>query len=212
MAADWTMRVSYEPMLLAIFIHDSPTLWNIRESGIFGVNVAFDDQAELVNIAGGYYGTEVDELGMPGTFETYDGKLVPLIKRCTLNAECRVRSIQEMGDHVMVVGEAKTAAFDEKKSPLVDPRGNYRRTSGKLPSGRKIVGVAPSTFDAFKTRSGGQFVECAAALAVKGGKVLVAKFGRSWMAHAVTIERGQSYEADCQNIWFQSASGPACKA
>ncbi len=73
MAAEWTLQVSYEPMLIAIFIHDSPTLWNIRDSGTFGVNIASDDQAELVNIAGGYSGTEVDKLGIPGTFETYGG-------------------------------------------------------------------------------------------------------------------------------------------
>jgi len=196
MAAEWTMQVSYEPMLIAIFIHDSPTLWNIRDSGSFGVNIASDDQAELVNIAGGYSGTEVDKLGIPGTFETYDGKLVPVIKGCALNAECCVRSVQEMGDHVMIVGEAEAAAFDGKKSPLVYTRGNYRRIAGKLPSGRRVVRVAPSTFDAFKTMSGGQFVlKCAAALAEKDGKVLVAKFGRSWMAPAVAVERGHSYEA-----------------
>jgi flavin reductase (DIM6/NTAB) family NADH-FMN oxidoreductase RutF len=196
MAAEWTMQVSYEPMLIVIFIHDSPTLWNIRDSGTFGVNIASDDQAELVNIAGGYSGTEVDKLGIPCTFETYGGKLVPLIKGCALNAECRVRSIQELGDHVMVVGETETATFDDKKSPLVYTRGNYRRIYGKLPSGRNVVRVTPSTFDAFKKMSGGQFVlKCSAALAEKDGRVLVAKFGRSWMAPAVVVGRGQSYEA-----------------
>ena len=43
MAVEWTMQVSYEPMLIAIFIHDSPTLWNIKDSNVFGVNIASDN-------------------------------------------------------------------------------------------------------------------------------------------------------------------------
>lgn len=195
MAAEWTMQVSYEPMLIAIFIHDSPTLWNIRDTHAFGVNIASDAQAELVNIAGGYSGTELDKLGIPGTFETYRGKDVPMLRRCVLNAECKVRSIREMGDHVMVVGEAEHATFDEKKSPLIYTRGNYRRLAGKLASGRKVARLAPSTFDAFKQMSAGQFVlKGAAALIEKDGKVLVTRFGRSWMMPAVAVGRGKDYK------------------
>ena len=195
MAAEWTMQVSYEPMLIAIFIHDSPTLWNIRDTGAFGVNIASDGQAELVNIAGGYSGTELDKLGIPGTFETYRGKNVPMVKGCALNAECQVRSIQEMGDHVMVVGEAEHATFDEKKSPLIYTRGNYRRLAGKLASGRKVARLTPAAFDAFKQMSAGQFVlKGAAALVEKDGKVLVTRFGRSWAMPAVAVSRGHDYK------------------
>jgi flavin reductase (DIM6/NTAB) family NADH-FMN oxidoreductase RutF len=197
MAAEWTMQISYEPMLIAIFIHDSPTLWNIRDTRAFGVNIASDGQAELVNIAGGYSGTELDKLGIPGTFETYRGKNVPMVKECALNAECKVHSIQEMGDHVMVVGEAEHATFDEKKSPLIYTRGNYRRLAGsKLASGRKVARLAPSAFDTFKQMSAGQFVlKGAAALVEMGGKMLVTKFGRSWMMPAVAVSRGDDYKA-----------------
>jgi flavin reductase (DIM6/NTAB) family NADH-FMN oxidoreductase RutF len=196
MAAEWTMQVSYEPMLIAIFIHDSPTLWNIRDTHAFGVNIASDGQAELVNIAGGYSGTELDKLGIPGTFETYRGKKVPMIRGCALNAECKVHSIQEMGDHVMVVGEAENATFDEKKSPLIYTRGNYWRLDGKLASGRKVTRLAPPAFDALQQMSAGQFVlKGAAALVEKDGKVLITKFGRSWMMPAVAVSRGNDYEA-----------------
>jgi flavin reductase (DIM6/NTAB) family NADH-FMN oxidoreductase RutF len=198
MAAEWAMQVSYDPMLLAIFIHDSPTLWNIKEAGVFGVNIAADDQAELVNIAGGYSGTEIAKLAIPGTFETYSGKGVPLIKGCALACECGVVSIQEVGDHMMVVGEAMSATFDGKKSPLIYTRGNYRKIGSKLASGRKTVRLSPKAFAEFKRMSGGQFVLKAAAAVVKdddGKKTFFARMGNSsWMLPAVVPERGTDYK------------------
>ncbi len=200
MAAEWAMQVSYEPMLLAIFVHDSPTLWNIKEAGAFGVNIAADDQAELVNIAGGYSGTEIAKLAIPGTFQTYAGKSVPLIKGCALACECRVVSVQEMGDHVMVVGEAVSATFDEKKSPLIYTRGNYRKIGSKLASGRKTVRLSPKAFAEFKRMSGGQFVLKAAAAVVrddgkkKKKKTLFVRIGNSWMLPAAVPERGTDYK------------------
>ncbi|MEO9294231.1 MAG: flavin reductase family protein [Nitrososphaera sp.] len=195
MAAEWTMQVSYDPMLIAIFIHDSPTLWNIKDTMAFGVNLASGDQAELVNIAGGYSGTEIDKLAIPGIFQTYRGRSVPMIRGCVLSAECKVRSIQEMGDHVMVVGEAFAATFDETKLPLIYTRGNYRRIGGKIPSGRKVARVSPAAFAEFKRMSQGQFVlKCASALArKKGGAVFLAEHAGSWIIPSVAVTRGSSY-------------------
>ena len=194
MAAEWTMQVSYDPMLIAIFIHDSPTLWNIRDTMAFGVNIASDDQADLVNIAGGYSGSEIDKLAIPGTFHTYSGKSVPMIRGCALAAECGVKSIAELGDHVMVVGEAIAATFDERKHPLIYTRGNYRKIGTKIPSGRKAVRVSPTAFAEFQRMSQGQFVlKCAAALVRKDGKMLLSEHAEWWMIPSVAVARGSSY-------------------
>jgi len=199
MAAEWTMHVSYEPMLIAVFIHDSPTYWNIEETRTFGVNIASDDQAELVNIAGGYSGTEINKLAIPGTFSTYKAKHidVPMVKGCALNAECKVTTIQKMGDHIMVVGEAVSATFDEKKFPLIYTRGNYRKLSrSKIPSGRKAVRVTPDQMLQFKKMSGGQFVlKGAAAMIKQGNKILLQKFGDHWTLPMVAVDRGTDYSA-----------------
>lgn len=196
MAAEWTMHVSYEPMLVAISIHDSPTLWNIKETGAFGVNIASDDQSALVNIAGGYSGTEIAKLSIPGTFKTYKGSMnVPMIRGCALCCECKVVSVQDVGDHVLVIGEALSAAFDEKKFPLIYTRGNYRRLGGKLPSGRNAVRLPPSAFAPFAKMAAGQFVlKCAAAIVRSGKKTLYVKSGRSWMLPAVSVEKGADYK------------------
>ena len=194
MAAEWTMQISYDPMLIARFIHDSPTLWNIKDTMAFGVNIAADDQAELVNIAGGYSRTEIDKMAIPGIFHTYRGRSVPMIRGCALNVECRVKSIEGMGDHVMVVGEAVTTTFDNEKRPLIYTRGNYRRLGDKILSGRKAARVSPAAFAEFQRMSQGQFVlKCASALVLKGGKVLLSEHAGLWMAPSVAVARGSSY-------------------
>lgn len=199
MAAEWTMHISYEPMLIAVFVHDSPTYWNIQETQVFGVNIASDDQAELVNIAGGYSGTEIDKLGIPNIFKTYDAKHidVPMIKGCALNAECKVTMIEKIGDHIMVVGEAVSATFDEKKFPLIYTRGNYRKLSAsKIPSGRKVVRVTAEQMSKFKEMSAGQFVLKAAAAVVKkdNKKTLLQKFGDWWTLPMVVVPKGANYQ------------------
>ncbi len=198
MAAEWTMHISYEPMLIAIFVHDSPTYWNIQETQVFGVNIASDDQAELVNVAGAYSAREIDKLGIPGIFETYDAKHidVPMIKGCTLNAECRVTMIEKIGDHIMIVGEAVSATFDEKKFPLIYTRGSYRKLSpSKIPSGRKVVRVTAGQMSKFKEMSAGQFVLKAAVAVVKkdNRRTLLQKFGDSWTLPLVVVPKGANY-------------------
>ena len=196
MAAEWTMHVSYEPMLVAVFIHDSPTLWNIKDRGVFGVNIASDDQAALVNIAGGYSGTEIEKLAIPGTFSTYKGSLgVHMIKGCALCCECKVVSVQDVGDHVMVLGEAVSASFDEKKFPLIYTRGNYRRLGSKLPSGRKTVRVPAAAYVKLAEVSAGQFVlKCAVAIVKSGRKTLYVRSGRSWVLPMAAVKKGADYK------------------
>ncbi|HVX02945.1 MAG TPA: flavin reductase family protein [Nitrososphaera sp.] len=195
MAAEWAMQISYEPMLVAVFIHDSPTLWNIKETGAFGVSVAADDQADLVNIAGGYSGTEISKLAIPHTFQTFEGEYVPMIKGCTLACECKVVSTQEIGDHVMVVGQAISATFDEDKSPLIYTRGSYCKVGAKLALGRKTVRLSSEAFAEFKRMSGGQFVlKAAVAIARDGNKTLFTKVGSSWMLPATVPAKGADYK------------------
>jgi flavin reductase (DIM6/NTAB) family NADH-FMN oxidoreductase RutF len=185
-------------MLIAVFVHESPTYQNIQETQAFGVNIASDKQAELVNIAGGYSGTEVDKLGIPGTFETYDGKNVdvPMIKGCALSAECKVVSIEKVGDHIMVVGEAVSATFDEKKFPLIYTRGNYRKLSAsKIPSGREVVKVTADQMSRFKEMSAGQFVlKAAAAVVSKNNKTLLQKSGGWWGLPVAVVPKGTGYK------------------
>ncbi len=171
MAVEWTMQIAYDPISIAIFIHDSPTYWNIQETNVFAVNMASEEQSELVNIAGGYSGIEIQKLTIPNTFDTYPSKYidVPMIKNCTVNAECKVKAIQAFADHIMVVGEVVRATFDEKELPLIYTRGSYRRLSRqKISGGRKRIVVSQSHFVYFKTMAIGQFILKAAVAVIRG--------------------------------------------
>jgi flavin reductase (DIM6/NTAB) family NADH-FMN oxidoreductase RutF len=196
MATEWTMQISYDPMLIAIFVHDSPTYWNIKESRVFGVNIASDSQAEQVNVAGGYSGAEIQKLAIPGLFRTYRAAKinVPMLRDCVLNAECKVRSIRKVGDHIMVVGQAVTAKFDDSKLPLVYTRGNYRKLTGKIESGRRTVRMGSSNIARFQRMASGQFVlKVAAALIRKQGKFLLQRFGDGCIVPATAVKKGANY-------------------
>jgi hypothetical protein len=179
-------------------VHQSPTYRNIKETRVFGVNIASDDQAELVNIAGGYSGIEIDKLAIPRTFTTYRARHihVPMITGCSLNAECKVTKIEKMGDHIMVVGKAISAKFDEKKFPLIYTRGNYRKLSkSKIASGRKTVRVDAKHIAHLMKMSGGKFVlKAAAAMIIKDNRILLQKFGDWWILPMVVIGKGANYK------------------
>lgn len=196
MAAEWTMQISYDPMLVAVFVHRSPTYRNLLEKRAFGVNIASDDQAELVNLAGGYSAKELDKLSIPGAFSTCPGTTgIPMVKGCALNAECRVTRIHRVGDHIMVVGRVVGARYDEEKFPLIYTRGNYRRISrSKLPSGRARVRLASQQMAHFEKIASGQFVlKSAMCFTRHGGKVLLQKFGNGWILPFVAVKRGDNY-------------------
>ena len=107
MTAEWTMQISYQPVLIAVFIHKgSETLKNIEKTKEFGVNVASQEQTSEVSVAGGYSGTELDKLKIKNIFKISKPRKIktPMIAGCIINAECRLVKKEQFGDHFMVVG------------------------------------------------------------------------------------------------------------
>jgi len=189
MAVEWTMHISYDPMLIAIFIHDgSATYENIMETKEFGVNMSSDEQASLVNIAGGYSRKEIDKLNIK-LFNTYPARRIkaPLLKGCVINAECLLTSHYKIGDHVAVIGEVVDAKFDEKKAPLIYHRGMYRKIGKKLASNRRIVKINKTLFEELRRMSKNAFtIRCVAAIVnnSKGETLLIKqKNGKVWQDH-----------------------------
>ncbi len=215
MAAEWTMQVSYDPMIIAVFVHKSPTYWNMLETRSFGVNLASDEQAELVNLAGGYSRNELQKLSIPGTFSTYQGGLidVPMIRGCVLNAECRLVKAQRIGDHIMVLGKVLLARYDDSKLPLIYTRGNYRKMArSKIPSGRIRVRLSPSKFASFEKLASGQFVlKAAACFAKSKDKLLLEKFNGGWIPPFAVVKKGSNYaqalEEHLRSLGFEAKIG-----
>lgn len=176
MAAEWTMQISYEPMLIAVFIHEgSSTLENIKKTRQFGVNVASEEQATLVSIAGGYSKKEVDKLKVHNSFQIQSNKRhPPLIAGCIVNAECKVSTIKKIGDHTMVVGKVISIRYDKTKKPLVYHSNRYFRIGHMVEPVRDKIIVNKKTFDMFHKASQSKFIlKCVGALVRSKNKILI---------------------------------------
>lgn len=201
MAVEWTMHMSYEPMLIAIFIHEgSATYENIMETKEFGVNMSTDEQATLVSIAGSYSRTEIDKLSLK-YYKTYPARCIkaPMIKGCIINAECILVNHFKLGDHVAVIGEVIDAKFDKTKSPLIYHQGRYRKIGKELGSDRKVIRVSKTLFSELKRMGKNAFtMRCAAAIIRnnKGETLLIrnnGKLGGKWSIPWLVVKRGSDH-------------------
>ena len=177
MAAEWTIQISYKPLLLAVFIHESAvTFRNIKESKEFGVNVASDDQASLVNIAGGYSRTEVDKLKMKNSFNFIRSRHInaPMIAGCIVNAECKLLTVKKLGDHTMFVGRVVGIKHDKTKQPLIYHTGKYYKLDSVIPPFRETIKLKSKEFNFFLAEAEGRFVlKCVGVIIKSKEKVLV---------------------------------------
>ena len=183
MAAEWTMQISYAPLLIAVFLHDSSvTLKNIRKTREFGVNVASEDQTSLVNISGGYSGSEIYKLKVRNSFRFLKSKHIksPMITGCVINAECKLFSIKRIGDHVMVVGKVVNIQHDKTKKPLVYHTGRYFQIGSLIKPNRQVVRVNKAAFEWFSKEAEGKFIlKCTGVIIKIGKNVLVLEYKKN---------------------------------
>ena len=200
MAVEWTMQISYKPMLIAVFIHEkSATFENIKKTKEFGINVSSADQTMAVNIAGGYSRREIDKLKIKNSFELVASQKIksPMIAGCLINAECKLVIMKKFGDHTMVVGKVVAISYNEAKKPLIYHSGRYFRIGSTIESFRKIVNVDSTTFNWFSTLANGKFVlKCVGLIIKSNDKILVLKQIKSvpyLTIPFVVPKRGMSY-------------------
>jgi flavin reductase (DIM6/NTAB) family NADH-FMN oxidoreductase RutF len=143
MAAEWTHHISYSPSLIAVNIrgHDA-TAENIRKSKEFGVNIAAEDQNVLCSVAGRYTGRHIDKISVleeNGIALFYNAKHIKvlMVQRAAMNAECKLVKQEELGDHIMFIGEVVEISADENIRPLLYHNGKYWKL------GEGIVKPAP---------------------------------------------------------------------
>lgn len=131
MMADWVMQVSFAPRLVAVAIeNDARTLMNVRESGVFTVNLlAADEMAVAAKFAQPYYGSKVRGRGDPARSDIHHklegvryslGKetACPILTEAMAWLECRVRMTVPIGDHTLVVGRVVDGAVVRDAEPL----------------------------------------------------------------------------------------------
>ncbi|MCX6773006.1 MAG: flavin reductase family protein [Candidatus Micrarchaeota archaeon] len=133
MAAEWTFYLSYSPAIISVHIGGSEngkaTAENIMKTKEFGVSLAASDQNVISSIAGGSSGREVDKIAMLKEMgiELYKGKKINalMVKGAATNAECHLLQAQQIGDHVMLMGEVMEIDSDATKEPLVYSGNKY---------------------------------------------------------------------------------------
>jgi flavin reductase (DIM6/NTAB) family NADH-FMN oxidoreductase RutF len=195
------MQISYNPMLIAIFIHEGNTTFkNIKQTKEFGINVSSEEQTMAVNIAGGYSRKEIDKLKIKDAFDTIPSKKInaPMIAGCTINVECKLVTMKKLGDHVMIVGRAVAISYDESKKPLVYHTGRYFRLGPIIESFRKTINVDETTINWFSIESDGRFVlKCVGLIIKSNNKILVLKHTTKNNSHMtiplVVPKRGMAY-------------------
>ena len=133
MAAEWTHHISYSPSLIAINVrgHDA-TAENIQSSKEFGVNLAAMNQNVVCSVAGRYSGKKIDKISLLkeaelAIFYTAKNINVLMVQDAAMNAECKLMRQEEVGDHIMFVGEVMEKSADENIKPLIYHNGRYRR-------------------------------------------------------------------------------------
>ena len=140
MAAEWTHHISYSPSLIAANIrgHDT-TAQNIKESKEFGISIAAENQNLICSIVGKYKGIHVDKITIlndAGIAAFYNAKRitkeVPMLVGAAMNAECKLVKQEELGDHIMFVGEVIEISADENIRPLLYHNGRYWRLGEAL--------------------------------------------------------------------------------
>lgn len=134
MSAEWSIRVSIDDFLIAVFVgYERATYQIIHSSGEFGVSYCSDDQGYLAHIAGNYSFKTHDKFKI-ADFVTFPSSHIkpPLIEGCISNYECRVVDEFRTGDHAGFIGKVLAGYYDPDKKPLVFHRGKFHHIGARM--------------------------------------------------------------------------------
>jgi flavin reductase (DIM6/NTAB) family NADH-FMN oxidoreductase RutF len=134
MMADWVMQVSFQPRLVICSLEkNATTLRNLRESGVFTINLLGADDRELAR----RFAQPRDASKIQGRSETASGLVYdkmrgvdywagdhtacPVLQAGLAFIECEVQDLIDLGDHTLAVGRVLTGAvLKEGGEPLTN--------------------------------------------------------------------------------------------
>jgi flavin reductase (DIM6/NTAB) family NADH-FMN oxidoreductase RutF len=112
------MSLSVEPPLLVVSLgEDSHTLAAIRRTDVFGVSILSAEQGELSER---FAGCAREERFVGVELRVEHG--VPLLAAAAAQMVCAVQQLEQIADHVLVVGAPVWQSVDQDRAPLVSPR------------------------------------------------------------------------------------------
>lgn len=116
----WSMQISFNPPMIAISVgktrYSHKLIYQVKE---FVLGYPGIDMEEEVVLCGTHSGKNIDKIKQLN-LKTSLSKIVkpPLIDKCIVNMECKVRDLLDAGDHTIFAGEivkAYTSGKDIKK-------------------------------------------------------------------------------------------------
>ena len=122
MIAGWCMKCSQKPPLFAVALSKkSYTQKLIRESKEFVIAVPNKELEKELIFFGSTHGNKVDKFKKTG-IEIEKAKFVksPLIKKATINFECKLEKEVDSGDHIIFIGKILAAYLNENKKVLLN--------------------------------------------------------------------------------------------
>jgi len=122
MTAGWVMKSSGDPPLLTVALQKKGfTHRLIRESKEFVVAIPNKDLEDAVLFFGTTHGYDTDKFAET-QIETVKAEMInpPLIKKATLNFECKLYKEVEAGDHYLYIGEICAVHINRDKKVLLN--------------------------------------------------------------------------------------------
>jgi flavin reductase (DIM6/NTAB) family NADH-FMN oxidoreductase RutF len=120
--------VSLDPPLVMVSIDlRNSALHHFRSAAWFGVNVLSELQEDLSNRF-----ARVPEDRFAGVVWSPSAHGVPLLGGAIAQLECGLASTMDVGDHAVLIGEVRAAAYTDDE-PLLYFRSAYRRLLTRLP-------------------------------------------------------------------------------
>jgi flavin reductase (DIM6/NTAB) family NADH-FMN oxidoreductase RutF len=107
MVVAWAGIVNSRPPMIAVSLQPARyTLQGIKENNTFSVNIPSQSLREATDYCGYYSGRDRDKIKECG-FNIFYGKLetAPMIDQCPVNLECRVFKMEDLGSHILIIGE-----------------------------------------------------------------------------------------------------------
>lgn len=142
----WTGTINTNPPM--VYISLRPTRYSydiIKESGEFVINLTTKDLVKATDYCGVKSGRDVDKFKEMGLTKGKAEKVnAPLIEESPVNIECKVKGIQPLGSHDMLIANVinvmvsdeymnKKGAFDlASANPIVYSHGSYYDLGRKL--------------------------------------------------------------------------------
>ena len=144
----WAGTVCSDPVMVSISLRPSRKSYvNIRETGVFVVNITTEERAHATDFCGVRSGRDLDKFRAEGLLTEPAEKIdCPMLTASPVNLECWVREELALGSHTLFIGEVLAVHVDESYldekgrfdfaacRPLVYCHGEYRAIGRKLGS------------------------------------------------------------------------------